>query len=132
MKEITIYHKMTSSTSELVKIVSKEIGIKCCQPFANRAFEALNSLDIKTDAEARKASNVFLDNLQTLIQGGITSEDYDKLDLVKRGKTITISARVQALIRACRRKGFMVIDTVVAVPNDDDIYFEEVYKDGER
>ena len=130
MKEMTIYQKMTASTAELIKIVDAEIGIKCCQPFANRALDALNSLGIKTEAEARKASNVFLDNLQTLIQGGITSEDYDKIDLVKRGKTITISARVQALIRACRRKGFMVVDTFVAVPNDDDIYFEEVYKDG--
>lgn len=130
MKELTIYQRMTSSATELVNIVNREIGIKCCQPFAVRAFDALNSLELKTESEAKRASNIFLDNLQALIQGGITTEDYDKLDLVKRGNTITISARVQALIRSARRKGFTIVETVIAVPKEDDIYFEEDYKDG--
>lgn len=130
MNEITIFEKMTSSTKALIEIVNKEIGINCCQPFAVRAFDALNELKLTTELEAKKASNTFLDNLQTLIQGGITSEDYDKLDLIKRGNTVTISARVQALIRAFKRKGFMVIDTIIAVPKGDDIYFEEQYRDG--
>ena len=128
--EIAIFQKMTASTAELIKIVNNEIGIKCCQPFAVRAFDALKELKLTTEPEAKKASNIFLDNLQTLIQGGIISEDYDKLDLVKRGNVITISARVQALLRAFKRKGFMVIDTIIAVPKDDDVYFEEQYKDG--
>jgi len=130
MKQLTVYEKMTASTSELIKTVNTEIGFKCCTPFAVRALDALNSLGIKTQAEAKKAANVFLDNLQTLFQGGITSEDYDKLDLVQRGKVVTVSARVQALIRAFRRKGYMLIDTIIAVPKDDDVYFEENYKDG--
>lgn len=129
MKEMTVYQKMTYSTAELIKIVYTEIGTKCCQPFAVRAFDALNELQLKTETEAKKAANTFLDNLQTLVQGGITSEDYDKLDFVKRGNVITISARVQALIRAFKRKGFMVIDTIVPVPQGDDIYFEENYRD---
>lgn len=130
MKEMTVFQKMTASAATLIKTVDTEIGFKCCQPFAVRALDALNELKLKTEAEAKKAANVFLDNLQTLFQGGITSEDYDKLDLVKRGNVITVSARVQALIRAFRRKGYMLIDTIIPVPQGDDIYFEENYKDG--
>ncbi|MGN0960624.1 MAG: hypothetical protein ACI4PF_00325 [Christensenellales bacterium] len=129
-KELTIFQQMTVSTESLIKVVNKEIATKCCMPFAIRALEALNSLGIKTEAEAKKASNVFLDNLQTLIQGGITTEDYDKIDLVKRGKVITLSARVQAFIRACKRKGFTLIETIIGVPQGDNVYFEEIYKDG--
>lgn len=130
MKELTVFQKMTASTVELIKTVNTEIGFKCCQPFAVRALDALNELKLKTESEAKRAANVFLDNLQTLFQGGVTSEDYDKLDLVKRGNVITVSARVQALIRAFRRKGYMLIDTIIPVPKDDDVYFEENYKDG--
>lgn len=130
MKELSVYQKMVLSTSELVKVVNTEIGFKCCQPFAVRALDALNDLKLKTETEAKRAANVFLDNLQTLFQGGITSEDYDKIDLVKRGNVITVSARVQALIRAFRRKGYMLIDTIIGVPQGDDIFFEENYKDG--
>lgn len=130
MKELTVFQKMTASTVELIKTVNTEIGFKCCQPFAVRALDALNDLKLKTESEAKKAANVFLDNLQTLFQGGVTSEDYDKLDLIKRGNVVTISARVQALIRAFRRKGYMLIDTIIPVPVGDDVYFEENYKDG--
>lgn len=129
-KDLTIFQQMTASTENLIKVVDREIATKCCLPFAIRALDALNSLGIKTELEAKKASNMFLDNLQTLIQGGITTEDYDKIDFVKRGKVITISARVQAFIRACKRKGFTLIETIIGVPQGDDIYFEEVYKDG--
>lgn len=130
MKDMTVYGQMTSSTEALIKVLQREVGVKCCQPFAIRIFDALNKLEIKTDAEARVASNTFLDNLQSLLQGGITTEDYDKIDLVQRGKVITISARIQALIRACKRKGFTLKETIVPVPKEDDIYFEEQYKDG--
>ena len=105
-KELSIFQQMTASADSFVKVVNREISTKCCLPFAIRALDALNSLKFKNEAEAKKASNVFLDNLQTLIQGGITTEDYDKIDLVKRGNVITLSARVQAFIRACKRKGF--------------------------
>ena len=88
MKELTVFQKMTASTVELIKTVNTEIGFKCCQPFAVRALDALNELKLKTESEAKRAANVFLDNLQTLFQGGVTSEDYDKLDLVKRGNVI--------------------------------------------
>ena len=128
-KELTVFQLMTASTEHLIKVVYNEIGTKCCQPFAVRAFDALNELVIKNESEAKKAANIFLDNLQTLTQGGITSEDYDKLDLIKRGNVVTISARVQALLRACKRKGFMLIPTIIAVPKGDDVYFEEVYKE---
>lgn len=127
--DLTIFQQMTASTDSLIKVVNKEIATKCCVPFAIRALDALNSLGIKTEVEAKKASNIFLDNLQTLTQGGITTEDYDKIDFVKRGKVITLSARVQAFIRACKRKGFTLIETIIGVPQGDDIYFEEVYKD---
>ncbi len=130
MQDLTIYQQMTASTNDLIKIINQEVGIKCCQPFAVRVLDALKELKLKDELEAKKAANVFLDNLQALIQGGILSEDYDKLDLVKRGNVITISARVQALIRSARRKGFMIIETVVGVPKEDDIYFEEQYKEG--
>lgn len=127
---ITVYGQLTFSTETLIKVVQHEVGVKACQPFAVRAFDALSKLSINTDAEARLASNTFLDNLQSLLQGGVTTEDYDKIDFVQRGNVVTISARVQALIRACRRKGFTLKETIVAVPKDDDVYFEEEYKDG--
>lgn len=130
MNELTVFQKMKLSTAELIKTVNTEIGYKCCQPFAVRLLDALNALKITTDAEAKKVSNTILDNLQTLFQGGITSEDYDKIDLVTRGNVVTVSARVQALMRAFRRKGYMLVDTIVAVPKGDDIYFEESYRDG--
>lgn len=127
---LTVYQRMTASTAELIKVVNSEISTKCCQPFAVRAFDALNSLQLHTEQEAKRAANVFLDNLQTLIQGGITTEDYDKIDFVKRGNVITISARVQAFIRACKKKGFSLIETIIGVPKGDSVYFEENYKDG--
>jgi recombinational DNA repair protein RecT len=79
------------------------------------------------------AANVFLDNLQTLNQGGIVFEDYDKTDFVKRGKTITISARVEAFLRAAARKGYRITETIIAVPLEDadTTYFKENFYNGE-
>ena len=127
---LTVYQKMTTSTTGLINVVKDELKVKSCMPFAVKALDALKSLDLKTEADARQASNTFLDNLQTLAQGGITTEDYDKIDFVKRGKVITISARVQALIRAARRKGFIITETIIAVPKEDDIYFQEEFYNG--
>lgn len=129
-KELTVFQKMTASTAALIQVMADEVGVKCCQPFAIRAYDALKELKLTTEDDAKRAANTFLDNWQTLVQGGITSEDYDKIDFVKRGNAVTISARVQALLRAFRRKGFTVVETIIGVPQGDDIYFEEEYKDG--
>lgn len=134
MSNITVYQKMTSSMEALRDVVNKELGVKACVPFAVRAYEALGSLGDKlTEAEARKAANTFLDNLQTLTQGGIITDDYDKIDFVKRGKVICLSARVEALTRAAARKGYRIQETIVAVPKADaaSTYFEENFYEGQ-
>lgn len=135
MSELTVYKQMTSSPSELLSVMKREIGVKStCMPFAVKAATALNSLGDKlTESEALTAANVFLANMQTLTQGGIMAEDYDKIDMVKRGKTITISARVEAFLRAAARKGYRITETIVAVPKDDGntTYFKENFFNGE-
>ena len=124
--ELTVYNKMKTSTELLGEVLKKEIGIKnTCIPFAVRAVDALGSLGQLTEGEGRQAANIFLDGLQTLIMGGTTTEDYDKIDMVKRGKTITLSLRVEGLIRAAARKGYRIVPTFVAVPKESNIYFEE-------
>lgn len=130
--ELTVYNKMKTSTDMLCEVLKKEIGIKStCIPFAVRAVDALNSLGTITESEGRQAANIFLDGLQTLIMGGTTTEDYDKIDMVKRGKTITLSLRVEGLIRAAARKGYRIVPTFVAVPKESNIYFEETMQGGE-
>lgn len=135
MGKLTVYKQMTSSPGDLLSVMKQEIGVKStCLPFAVKAMEALNSLGSKlTESEALNAANVFLANMQTLTQGGITAEDYDKIDMVKRGKTITISARVEAFLRAAARKGYRITETIVAVPKDDGntTYFKENFYNGE-
>lgn len=135
MNKLTVYKQMTSSPGDLLAVMKQEIGVKSnCLPFAVKAMEALNSLGSKlTESEALNAANVFLANMQTLTQGGITAEDYDKIDMVKRGKTITISARVEAFLRAAARKGYRITETIVAVPKDDGntTYFKENFFNGE-
>ena len=78
------------------------------------------------------AANTFLSDLQTLNQCGIIAEDYDKIDFIKRGKVITISARVEAFLRAAARKGYRITDTIVAVPKEDKdtTYFKEIFYNG--
>jgi len=130
--ELTVYNKMKTSTDMLCEVLRKEIGIKnTCIPFAVRAVDALNSLGTLTESEGRHAANVFLDGLQTLIMGGTTTEDYDKTDMIKRGKTIVLSLRVEGLIRAAARKGYRIIPTFIAVPKESNIYFEEMMQGGE-
>ena len=135
MSELTTYKKMTTSPGDLLSVMKQEIGVRSsCMPFAVKAIEALNTLGSKlTESEALNAANVFLSNMQTLTQGGITAEDYDKTDMVKRGKTITISARVEAFLRAAARKGYRITETLVAVPKDDGntTYFKENFYNGE-
>lgn len=134
MDQMTTYSKMTASPVDLFDVLKTEIGLKTdCSPFAVKAIAALKSLGVLTQAESVNAANVFLDNLQTLNQGGIKAEDYDKIDFVKRGKTITISARVEAFYRAAARKGYQITDKIIGVPNEDSktTYFREEFQNGE-
>lgn len=134
MGKLTVYKQLTSSPNDLFQVLRQEIGLKtACVPFAVKAIKALQSLGRLTESEALSAANVFLDNLQTLNQGGIVAEDYDKIDFVKRGKSITISARVEAFLRAAARKGYRITETIVAVPEEDSntTYFKEHFHNGE-
>jgi len=131
--ELTVYSQMTKGPERLFSMMKKEINYKCsCIPFAVKMIEALNTLDIRTEQQALTAANVFMSNLQTLIHGGIIPEDYDKIDAVKRGQTITLSARVDAFYRAAARKGYQITDTIVVVPKEDagGAYFKENFANG--
>lgn len=134
MSNLTVYNQLVLSNEECLKTISREIGYKTtCMPFAVKAIEALKTLSIKTEQEALYAANVFLSGLQTLWQGGITAEDYDKIDFVKRGGAIVPSARVEAFLRAAARKGYRITDTIVAVPKEDGdtTYFKENFYNGD-
>ncbi len=131
---LSVYRQLINTPENLFEVLKREIGLKTdCIPFAVKAISNLKLLDNLTEAEAVNAANVFLANLQTLNQGGIKAEDYDKIDFVKRGKSITISARVEAFYRAAARKGYRITDTIVAVPKEDSdtTYFREEFYNGE-
>ena len=134
MSELSVYKQLTAGTGECLNVLKREIGLKTdCMPFAVKLIEAMQSLNVKTEQEALNAANVLLSGLQTLSQGGIIAEDYDKIDFVKRGKTIVPSARVEAFYRAAARKGYRIIDTIIAVPAEDanTTYFKENFYDGD-
>jgi hypothetical protein len=125
---------MTTDPVSLFTVMKQEIGQKCnCIPFALKAIESLNTLQIRNEREANQAANRFLSDWQTLSQGGLVAEDYDKVDFVKRGGVITISARVEAFIRAAARKGYRVVVTVEAVPTEDSdtTYYKEHFHGGD-
>ena len=133
MNNMTVYNQLTCSESSMFNVLKNEIGIKTnCIPFAVKAIDSLKSLGSLTQREALNAANTFLSDLQTLNQGGIIAEDYDKIDFIKRGKVITISARVEAFLRAAARKGYRITDTIVAVPKEDKdtTYFKEIFYNG--
>ncbi len=135
-KELTVYKQLTLGTKECLDVIKKEIGMKStCAPFAVKLLEALGGLtpSLKTEQDQLNAANVLLSGLQTLMQGGIVAEDYDKIDFVKRGKTIVPSARVEAFYRAAARKGYRITDTIIAVPKEDfeTTYFEEHFYNGD-
>ncbi len=133
MDGLSVYKQMTLGTNECLEAIKREIGIKTtCMPFAVKIIEALKTLDIKTEQGALDAANTLLSGLQTLWQGGIIAEDYDKVDFVKRGGVIVPSARVEAFYRAAARKGYRITDTIVAVPKEDKgtTYFKENFYDG--
>ncbi len=134
MNKMSVYKQLTTSPADLFRVLKGEIGVKTnCMPFAVKAMGALQTLGALTQNEAYNAANVFLGNIQTLNQGGIIAEDYDKIDFVKRGKTICVSARVEAFYRAAARKGYRITDKIVAVPKEDGdtTYFEEQFYEGE-
>ena len=133
MNNMTVYNQLTCSESSMFNVLKNEIGIKTnCIPFAVKAIDSLKSLGSLTQREALNAANTFLSDLQTLNQGGIIAEDYDKIDFIKRGKVITTSARVEAFLRAAARKGYRITDTIVAVPKEDKdtTYFKEIFYNG--
>jgi len=132
--ELSVYKQLTISTAQCLDAIKREIGMKTtCAPFAVKMMTALNDLTLKTEQEELNAANTILSGLQTLMQGGIVAEDYDKIDFVKRGKTIVPSARVEAFLRASARKGYRITDTIVAVPKEDfeTTYFKENFFNGD-
>ena len=134
MSELSVYKQLTAGTDECLSALKREIGLKTdCMPFAVKLMEAMKTLNVRTEQEALNAANVLLAGLQTLSQGGIIAEDYDKIDFVKRGKTIVPSARVEAFLRAAARKGYRITDTIVAVPAEDanTTYFKENFYNGD-
>ena len=133
-KELSVYKQLTISTAQCLDVIKKEIGMKTtCAPFAVKMITALNDLTLNTEQDELNAANTILSGLQTLMQGGIVAEDYDKIDFVKRGKTIVPSARVEAFLRASARKGYRITDTIVAVPKEDfeTTYFKENFYNGD-
>lgn len=133
-EELSVYKQLTVSTTECLNAIRREIGMKTtCAPFAVKLVTALSTLDLDTEQEELNAANTILSGLQTLMQGGIVAEDYDKIDFVKRGKTIVASARVEAFLRASARKGYRITDTIIAVPKEDyeTTYFKENFFDGD-
>ena len=128
--KMSVYKQLQASPAECLSVLKREIGIKTdCIPFAVKLISAAKELNLATEQENLTAANTLLSGLQTLSQGGIIPEDYDKIDFVKRGKTIVPSARVEAFLRAAARKGYTIIDTIVAVPQEDTdgTYFKEVF-----
>ncbi len=131
---ISVYRQMITSPTECLSTIKREIGMKTnCTPFAIKLITALSDLDTKTTQDELYAANALLSGLQTLMQGGIIAEDYDKIDFVKRGKAIVPSARVEAFLRASARKGYRITDTIIAVPADDaaTTYFKENFFNGD-
>ena len=131
---LSVYRQLIQTPESLFDTIKREIGVKTnCIPFAVKSITALKTLGTLSENDALNAANVFLSNLQTLNQGGIIAEDYDKIDFVKRGKTITISARVEAFYRAAARKGYRITETIVAVPKEDSdtTYFKEGFFNGD-
>lgn len=134
MSELSVYKQLTSEPKGCLEVIKREIGMKsACLPFAIKLIGALNTLELKTEIEELNAANVLLSGMQALMQGGIKAEDYDKLDFVKRGKTIVPSARVEAFYRAAARKGYRITDTIIAVPKEDfeTTYFKENFYNGD-
>ncbi len=132
--ELSVYKQLTQGTEECLAVVKREIGLKStCFPFAVKLMTALKDLTLKTQQEEFAAANTLLSGLQTLMQGGIIAEDYDKIDFIKRGKMIVPSARVEAFLRASARKGYRITDTIIAVPQADKntTYFKENFYNGD-
>lgn len=134
MGQLSVYNQLTATPSELFDVLKREIGLKtACTPFAVKLIEAMRKLKPQTADEQLSAANVLLSGLQTLTQGGITPEDYDKIDFVIRGKSVIPSARVEAFLRSAARKGYRITDTIIPVPKEDGAttYFKENFYNGD-
>lgn len=134
MEKLSVYKQLTDTPGTVFEVLKREIGMKTnCMPFAVKLIEALKTLSMKNEQEEFRAANILLSGMQTLAQGGIIPEDYDKIDFVKRGGTIVPSARVEAFYRAAARKGYRIFDDIVAVPVDDSAttYFKENFYNGD-
>ena len=134
MNELSVYQKLSGTPDACLKAIKEEIGLKIeCQPFAVKLIGALRELQPKTDDAKLNIANTLLSGLQTLWQGGITAEDYDKIDFVNRGGSLVPSARVEAFYRAAARKGYRITDTIIAVPKEDadTTYFKENFYNGD-
>lgn len=134
MEKLTVYKQLTTGVGECLNVLNREIGLKTtCSPFAVKLIGALNETSPKNETDMLGIADTLLSGLQTLMQGGIMPEDYDKIDFVKRGGKIVVSARVEAFLRACARKGYRLTDTIVAVPKEDfnTTYFKENFYNGD-
>lgn len=132
MSELTVYNQMKLSQKNCLAVLKREIGLKTnCMPFTVKLMTALGSLNPKTVDDELDIANTLLSGLQTLMQGGIIAEDYDKIDFVVRGGKIVPSARVEAFYRACARKGYRITDTIIYVPKEDNAttFFKETLCD---
>lgn len=134
MNGMSVYRQLVSTPDSCMKAMKREIGLRTsCAPFVIKLMSAMQELQIKTEQDGLNAANVLMAGLQTLMQGGIIAEDYDKVDFVKRGNTIVPSARVEAFYRAAARKGYRITDMIVPVPqkDKDTTYFKENFYNGE-
>lgn len=134
MGELSVYSQLAKDTNTCLQALKREIGAKsACAPLAMKIVAAMHTLNIQTEQDAIAAANTLLSGLQTLYQGGIIADDYDKIDFVKRGNTIVPSARVEAFYRAAGRKGYRITDSIIAVPSEDanTTYFKENFYNGD-
>lgn len=134
MSQLSVYKQLTDAPPKVFEVLKNEIGMKTnCMPFAVKLTDAMKTLTLKTAEEERTAANVLLSGMQTIAAGGIIPEDYDKLDFVKRGKTIVPSVRVEGFYRAAARKGYRIFDDIIAVPCEDSgsTYFRENFANGD-
>lgn len=130
--ELSLYNQLTRTPGDVFKVLSENSIKTDCTPFAVKLINALKELQIQTEQEKLAAADTVISGLQTLAQGGITPEDFDKMDFVKRGKLIVPSARVEAFYRAAARKGYRIFDDIIAVPKEDSAttYFQEHFYNG--
>ena len=59
MSNLTVYNQLTSSTTECLRTIDREIGLKTkCMPFAVKVIGALKTLNIRTEQDELNAANI--------------------------------------------------------------------------